>query len=96
MPVFKTCLTDYFSVDITKVKANKVRASHMVPAGLKQEEEEEDEEEQVDLGEIIRVTSDTRGMESMEGKILRFYFFAFNSLSHHVDETFCHITSPVI
>lgn len=59
-------------MDITEVEANKVRASHMVPVGLKQkeekedeeeeedEDEEEDKEEEVNLGEIIRVTGEAK------------------------------------
>lgn len=81
-------------MDITEVEANKVRASHMVPVGLKQEEEEEDEEEdeekEVNLGEIIRVTeeakvpSNTPAMESTEGKVPHLLFFGCIKLCHSV------------
>lgn len=81
-------------MDITEVKANEVRASHMVPVGLKQkeeeEEEEEDEEEEVNLGEIIRVTgeakvpSNTPAMESTEGKVPHLLFFGCIKLCHSV------------
>lgn len=77
-------------MDITEVEANEVRASHMVPVGLKQEEEEEDEEKEVNLGEIIRVTeeakvpSNTPAMESMEGKVPHLLFFGCIKLCHSV------------
>lgn len=81
-------------MDITEVEANKVRASHMVPVGLKQteeeEEEEEDKEEEVNLGEIIRVTgeakvpSNTPAMESTEGKVPHLLFFGCIKLCHSV------------
>lgn len=81
-------------MDITEVEANEVRASHMVPVGLKQEEEEEDEEEdeekEVNLGEIIRVTgeakvpSNTPAMESTEGKVPHLLFFGCIKLCHSV------------
>lgn len=77
-------------MDITEVEANEVRASHMVPVGLKQEEEEEDEEKEVNLGEIIRVTeeakvpSNTPAMESTEGKVPHLLFFGCIKLCHSV------------
>lgn len=81
-------------MDITEVEANEVRASHMVPVGLKQEEEEDDEEEdeekEVNLGEIIRVTeeakvpSNTPAMESTEGKVPHLLFFGCIKLCHSV------------
>lgn len=85
-------------MDITEVEANEVRASHMVPVGLKQkeeeeeeeEDEEEDKEEEVNLGEIIRVTgeakvpSNTPAMESTEGKVPHLLFFGCIKLCHSV------------
>lgn len=77
-------------MDITEVEANEVRASHMVPVGLKQKEEEEEEEEEVNLGEIIRVTgeakvpSNTPATESTEGKVPHLLFFGCIKLCHSV------------
>lgn len=85
-------------MDITEVEANKVRASHMVPVGLKQteeeeeeeEDEEEDKEEEVNLGEIIRVTgeakvpSNTPATESTEGKVPHLLFFGCIKLCQSV------------